>query len=113
MLSRRRVLQGAAMLAAGSAVGAARGWAQDVASGAAPVVATNSGQVRGFIDEEIFVFKGIPYGADTSKRRFQPPVRPEPWMEIRDTVAFGPQAPQPARARRGRAAFAPLDEISP
>ncbi len=110
MLSRREMVKNTALLAAGAAVGVSPCEAQEIA---APVAATNSGQVRGFVDEGVLVFKGIPYGDDTSKRRFQPPVRPVPWTDIRDTVAFGPQAPQPLHARNGRSAFSPLDEISP
>jgi para-nitrobenzyl esterase len=110
MLSRRRLLKGTAVLAAGVATRAA--FADDPAM--APVAATNSGVVRGFIDEGVLVFKGISYGDDTAKRRFQAPVRPLPWVGIRDAVAFGPQAPQPARiTRAGQDTFAPLDQISP
>lgn len=98
------------MLAAGVAV-RAHGWAQ--ASGLAPVAATNAGSVRGFIDEEVLVFKGIPYGANTANRRFQPAVRPAPWVGIRDTVAFGPQAPQPVRRWKVPAAFSSLYDIGP
>ena len=63
-----------------------------------PVAATRAGQVRGYLDSGINVFKGIRYGADTTKRRFMPPIRPEPWSGVRDALAYGPAAPQPSRA---------------
>ncbi len=62
----------------------------------APVTATTAGKVRGYLDGDINAFKGIPYGADTSKRRFQAPVPPEPWSEVRDATDFAHMAPQPA-----------------
>ena len=43
------------------------------------VVATQYGQVRGYIDQNIFAYKGIPYGDDTAKHRFQAPRPPQPW----------------------------------
>jgi para-nitrobenzyl esterase len=109
--SRRDILKTSALLAAHSVLGSPL-WSQEAV---APVAATNSGNVRGFIDEGVLVFKGIPYGDDTAKRRFRPPVRPVPWVGVRDTVAFGPQAPQPLRPSyaRGVRTFSPLDEISP
>ena len=59
-----------------------------------PVAATKYGKVRGYIDNNIDVFKGIPYGDNTAKRRFQPPVPPIPWSGIKDAAEFGPIAPQ-------------------
>ena len=59
-----------------------------------PVAATSAGKVRGFIDKDIHVFKGIPYGADTAPRRFMAPIPPPPWTGIRPALQFGPRAPQ-------------------
>jgi len=64
---------------------------------AAPVVRTRSGPIRGYLDDGISVFKGVPYGADTGPRRFQPPIPPAPWTEVRDTTAYGPASPQRGR----------------
>ena len=61
------------------------------ASGAAPVVDTTAGQVRGQEDEGIAVFKGIPYGA---ARRFEAGVPAAPWAGIRPAVEYGPRCPQ-------------------
>jgi para-nitrobenzyl esterase len=62
-----------------------------------PVASTNNGQVRGYTENGINVFKGIPYGADTAKTRFMPPLPPEKWKEIRDAVEYGPSSPQTSR----------------
>jgi para-nitrobenzyl esterase len=69
-----------------------------VLSAEAPIASTSAGKVRGYVDNGISVFKGIRYGADTAKRRFQPPAPPEPWPEVREALAYGPSAPQPSRA---------------
>ena len=69
---------------------------------AEPVVSTAAGRLRGFIaGNGTLGFKGIRYGADTSARRFLPPVAPAPWPGIRDAVEFGAVAPQ--SGMRGRA----------
>ncbi len=60
-----------------------------------PVAATTSGKIRGFRDGDIYGFKGVRYGADTAKRRFMPPVPPEPWIGVRDAIEFAAIAPQP------------------
>ena len=63
-----------------------------------PIATTRSGKVRGYFDNGIKVFKGIRYGADTSPRRFMPPLPPKPWSEVREAIAYGPAAPQTSRA---------------
>jgi para-nitrobenzyl esterase len=60
----------------------------------APIAVTTAGKVRGYRDQGINSFKGIPYGENTAKHRFMPPVPPRPWDGIRDAVEFGPIAPQ-------------------
>jgi len=59
-----------------------------------PVVPTRHGLVRGRIDRDIAVFKGIRYGADTAPRRFMPPLPPDRWEAVADAFEFGPASPQ-------------------
>ena len=72
-----------------------------------PVVKTKAGPVRGRVHDGIAVFLGIPYGADTRERRFEPPLPPTPWNEVRDAAVWGDRAPQlggngmTSRARQG------------
>jgi len=64
------------------------------AQGSAPVATTRHGRVRGYLDRDIKVFKGVRYGADTTSRRFQPPLAPEPWRGIAQATAYGHASPQ-------------------
>lgn len=60
------------------------------------IVETRSGKVRGYRRNGIYTYKGIPYGGPTSgKNRFMAPISPEPWAGIRNTMDWGPSAPQP------------------
>jgi para-nitrobenzyl esterase len=60
-----------------------------------PNFVTTGGTLRGVIENGIFSFKGIPYGASTAgERRFLPPAEPPAWTGIRDATDMGPQAPQ-------------------
>ena len=70
------------------------------------VVETNAGKVRGFSERGIYTYLGIPYGAPTGgQARFQPPKKPEPWSDIRDSMQYGPICPQPERRSSDISAF--------
>ncbi|MDV2450610.1 carboxylesterase/lipase family protein [Xanthomonas hortorum] len=60
-----------------------------------PLAHVRGGALRGYRDQGVCVFKGIPYGGDTAARRFQAPVPETPWQGVRDASAFGAAAPQP------------------
>jgi para-nitrobenzyl esterase len=62
-----------------------------------PVAATKAGRVRGYTENGVNIFKGIPYGADTTGRRFMPPAPPAPWSDVRDALEYGPASPQQTR----------------
>ena len=59
------------------------------------IVDTAQGKWRGRSNSGIHIFKGLRYGADTSRRRFLPPVAPDPWTGVRDAIEFSAIAPQP------------------
>jgi para-nitrobenzyl esterase len=61
------------------------------------IVETTRGKVRGKQIGGVHVFKGIPYGADTTARRFMSPVPAPAWSGVRDALDYGPRAPQPPR----------------
>lgn len=60
----------------------------------ASTVSISSGQICGFIDNGVYVYKGIPYA---KAERFQEPQTPDSWEGIRSCRAFGPTAPQDFR----------------
>jgi para-nitrobenzyl esterase len=63
--------------------------------GSGPVVDTNSGKIRGVVIDKVYAFKGVPYGASTAGAgRFMPPVKPQPWTDVKDTIAYGHRSPQ-------------------
>ena len=68
------------------------------AAGKAPVARTTAGRVRGYLDNGICAFRGVRYGATTAGRRFQPPLPPTPWSEVREAVDYGPASPQQDQA---------------
>ncbi|MCS3748601.1 para-nitrobenzyl esterase [Xanthomonas arboricola] len=94
---RRRTLLRSGLLA--SAAAALPGFAGAVPppprDDSAPLAQVRSGALRGYREQGICVFKGIPYGGDTAARRFQAPVPETPWQGVRDASAFGAAAPQP------------------
>nr|HQU55426.1 carboxylesterase family protein [Saprospiraceae bacterium] len=54
------------------------------------VANTENGQVRGYIHNTIFTYKGIPYA---EAKRFETPGKPQPWTGIRSSMTYGPVAP--------------------
>jgi para-nitrobenzyl esterase len=64
-------------------------------------VETRDGVVRGISATGIKIFRGIPYGADTSgKNRFMPPRKPAAWTGARNSIGYGPISPQTAAGYR-------------
>lgn len=98
--SRRNFLLQSAILSSGIVVADIfknQSFAANHFAGDSPVASTTYGQIRGYTDNGIQAFKGIPYGADTAKTRFMPPLPPEKWNGIRETVEYGPSCPQRSR----------------
>ena len=102
--SRRAFVKDVAFAFAGACAGPRLAFSAD-APGA--IATTSSGKVRGATLDGINIFKGIPCGATTAgTNRFMPPVKPEPWTDIRDALAYGPTRAAGHQPARG-AAFPP------
>src|ERR1051325_5031996 len=82
----------------------ARGFSAEDSS---PIATTTAGKIRGYVDQGIHAFKGIPYGGDTAKRRVRAPVPPTPWEGVRDALEFAPMAPQGGGGRNASEATSP------
>jgi len=98
-LDRRLFLGTSAAAAVGTLLdgGWARAEAQRVRGLApSPIVETAHGRILGYVEDGVYAFRGVPYGADTSGvNRFMPPRAPEAWTGVRETVDLGLRAPQP------------------
>ncbi len=53
-------------------------------------IMTAEGELRGLMDEDLFVFKGIPYAAaPVGALRWRPPQPVTPWQNVRDATEWG------------------------
>ncbi len=53
-------------------------------------IMTAEGELRGSMDDDLFVFKGIPYAAaPEGPLRWRSPQPVKPWQEARDATMFG------------------------
>jgi para-nitrobenzyl esterase len=105
-LGRREIL----LLSASAGVGAALGGAAKAAGGTATtarrgagtcstprsaVAKTQYGKVRGYVEDGVLTFKGVPYGADTGgENRWLPAKPPAPWENEYPALTYGPNCPQ-------------------
>jgi len=51
--------------------------------------------VRGYVEDGVLTFKGVPYGADTGgENRWLPAKPPAPWTDEHPALTYGPNCPQ-------------------
>lgn len=55
-----------------------------------PVVEVESGALQGFVDEDTYCFRGIPYA---TAERFEQPQEVEPWEGVKNAQAYGATCP--------------------
>jgi para-nitrobenzyl esterase len=60
----------------------------------APNMITNHGPISGKVEDGVFVFKGVRYGASTQGYRFQPPRPPEKWTASYAALDYQNDCPQ-------------------
>jgi para-nitrobenzyl esterase len=59
------------------------------------VAKTQYGKVRGYLEDGVLTFKGVPYGADTGgENRWLPAKPPTPWEDELPTLTYGANCPQ-------------------
>ena len=59
------------------------------------VANTRYGKVRGYVEDGVLTFKGVPYGADTGgENRWLPAKPPVPWEGELPALTYGPNCPQ-------------------
>lgn len=72
----------------------ATGHGEIIASSETAVAQTESGKVGGFLQDGIYIYKGIPYA---KAERFMPPRPADKWEGVRSSRMFGPTCPQAVR----------------
>jgi para-nitrobenzyl esterase len=74
------------------------------------LIETKSGRIKGAFEEDLYVFKGIPFAAPpVGKFRWLSPQPVLPWKGTRESLTFGPIAPQ-IGSTSGPLQESPVDE---
>jgi para-nitrobenzyl esterase len=103
--ARRRFMRCAAYSTGGIALAYSIGGVVSAWAASDPIIETASGRIRGYLNDGVYTFRGVRYGASTAgKNRFMPPQKPNPWAGVRDATSYGYSAPQTNPATRGIAA---------
>lgn len=85
----------ASIVCGATAIAAALSSAPPVNAASGPKVLTDKGYVRGFVEDGVAKFYGIPFAKPpVGNLRWRPPVPPDPWKQVRDATKFGPQCLQ-------------------
>ena len=59
------------------------------------IIETGSGKIRGYSENGVKVFKGIPFAEPpVGELRFKPSIPKEPWKPVLDCTQYGPISPQ-------------------
>ncbi len=91
-MDRRHFIGTTALGTAGLMLGS-DAWAQARTPGA--TVETAAGRLRGYVENGVQIFKGVPYGGTTGgANRFLPPQKAGRWTGVRDAFEYGGRAPQ-------------------
>ena len=106
-LDRRQMLRLSTTVGVGAALAGSAHAATSVKTAAPKVTAgscstprtavanTQYGKVRGYVEDGVFTFKGVPYGADTGgENRWLPAKPPKPWGGEYPALTYGPNCPQ-------------------
>lgn len=67
------------------------------------IARTRYGPVRGYVSDDVLIFKGIPYGDDTGgANRWLPAKPPTPWRDAYPALAYGANCPQTPHSFRAK-----------
>ena len=93
-MNRRDFINYTTLVGAGLLIDSPFALAQTRTPGA--TVETSAGKVRGYLENSVQIFKGVPYGASTAgPNRFMPPQKPQPWTGVKDAFELGPRTIAP------------------
>ena len=69
--------------------------ARTISTPRSAIAKTQYGKIRGYLDDGVFIFKGVPYGQTTAgENRWLPAKPPTPWKDELSTLVYGANCPQ-------------------